>query len=189
MKRSRRILILTISVLLVLAVFTMAYAAGKTKDKAEKGKEVIWEVVPGRNFAGIYFGKTHIGSALKYFGNLDGRSKDKTTVYYQKSWGLSFTYNKKTNKVNSVMIMRPGARGRKYILNSKISVGDPIKKAHYAYGKPGFSVTKKGYKIDNYFIKDEFLTFFSKGGKIMMIWTGKKEAYDEKLDQVKEQLQ
>lgn len=203
-KYTRQIIIPVIILVLVLALISPGFAEktkeekGKTEEKGkveEKDKEkpkdkiTVWEIIPGASISGIAFGKTPIESVVKYFGNLDSRSKDLTTIYYQKTWGLNFTYDKKTNIVTSVMVVKPEANGRRYITNSKIMVGEPIKKALYAYGKPKTTIQHKGYVFHNYFIKDEFLTFISKGPVIMMIWTGKKTAYAEKIEQIKGQLQ
>lgn len=191
-KFTRQIIIPTIILILVLALISPGFAEKKKEETGkEKDKEkiTVWEIIPGTSISGITFGKTRIEAVVKYFGNLDNRSKDMTTIFYQNTWGLNFTYDAKTNMATSVMVIKAGVKDKKYITNSKIMVGEPIKKALYAYGDPTITVSKKGYKIHTYFIKDEFLTFISKGPNIMMIWTGKKSAYEEKIDQVKEMLQ
>ena len=188
---TRQIIIPAIILILVFTLISSAFAEEKKEENGKengKPKVTVWEIIPGTSISGITFGKTRIELVVKYFGNLDNRSKDLATIYYQNTWGLNFTYDLKTKIVTSVMVVKAEANGRKYITNSKITVGEPIKKALYAYGKPTTTSSYKGYIFNNYFIKDEFLTFISKGPVILMIWTGKKIAYAKTLEQVKGQL-
>ncbi len=188
---TRQIIISIIVFILVFMLVSPGFAEKKSEEtgkKDDKSKATIWEIIPGTSISGIKFGQTRVELVVKYFGNLDSRSKDHTTLYYQNTWGLNFTYDIKTNIVTSVMVVKPEANGRKYVTDSKITVGEPIKKALYAYGKPTTTSKYKGYEFNNYFIKDEFLTFISKGPIILMIWTGKKIAYAGKIEQIKGQL-
>jgi len=149
----------------------------------------IWTIKPGISIGWVKIGQTSIKSVVKQFGDLDGRSKDQTTILYRKKYGLDFTYDKSTLKVTSVMVLRESSKGIRYVTDSKLFVGAPITSAMKVYKQPTLTVSKNPYKIYTYLRKDRFLSFIAKDGKIVMIWTGLKSAYDGKIAEVKESLQ
>ncbi|MCD4783173.1 MAG: hypothetical protein K8T10_04995 [Candidatus Eremiobacteraeota bacterium] len=174
-----RIALMTIIAIVLLTTIIPGHARG----------DDTWIIKPGVSVGWVQFGITSIKDVVKQFGNLDGRSKDKTTILYRKRYGMDITYDKNTLKVTSVMIMRGTSKGVKYVTDRKLYVGAPMASAMKVYKQPTLTINKKPYKILTYLKKDRFLSFVGKEGKIVMIWTGLKSAYDEKISEVKESLQ
>ncbi|MCE1247896.1 MAG: hypothetical protein LWY06_14735 [Firmicutes bacterium] len=148
-----------------------------------------WIIYPGSQVGWVTINKTTIKDVVKKFGNLDGRSKDGSTILYRNRFGLDFIYDPKTLKVISVMITKDGSGGIKYRTDTQLFVGAPMASVWKVYNKPAMMNKKAGYDIYTYFDKDRFLTFVGKGGNVVMIWTGMKSVYDAKFEEFKESLQ
>ena len=175
--------ILWFTVILTIC-FTLTFICNAKEDT--KPTDLI--IRPGASVGWIVINQTDIRAVIKHLGDLDGRSKDLTTIVYRNKYGLDLMYDKNTNKVISIMVTEHKIQGGIYKTPEGLHVNSPMESVLKTHGRPSLMTQRQPFEVVTYFDKDRFLTFIGKDGKVAAIWTGMKSAYEQKIEEVNESL-
>lgn len=170
----RQIKTISILFLLLFALSGVVYAQKKPLKKP-------WIIIPGKSIGWVVIGKTDVRQVLSQFGKGCTINKGRGEVLYRKKFGLDFLYDKKTGKVTSVMITKPGSGGVAYVTRSGLMVGTKTSRLYKVMGRP-LVIQKAGkFKLHTYKKEGRFMTFLTYFNQVGIIWMGLEKDYHNNI--------